>query len=95
MSVSELSKRLGISLSTVRSDLIDLENIGIAVRSRGGAGPCRTRTLTAVAAESSRAANRHAEQKQKIGVKAAELVQDSGCIVLDAGHDDPGSGQAL
>lgn len=83
VSASELSKRLGISLSTVRRDLIDLEDAGVAVRSRGGAGHAGN-VLTAVAAESSRAAN-HAEQKQKIGMKAAELVQDSGCIVLDAG----------
>jgi len=83
VSVNELSKRLGISLSTVRRDLIDLENVGIAVRSRGGAAHAAN-VLTVVAAESSRAAD-HAEQKQKIGMKAAELVQDSGCIVLDSG----------
>ncbi|MEW6264062.1 MAG: DeoR/GlpR family DNA-binding transcription regulator [Thermodesulfobacteriota bacterium] len=83
VSVSELSERLGISVSTVRRDLIDLEKMGIAVRSRGGAGQ-PGHELTIVAEESSRAA-RHAEQKQKIGAKAAELVENSGCIVLDAG----------
>ena len=83
VSVSELAETLGISVSTVRRDLIDLENEGIAVRSRGGAG-LAGHELTIVAAQSSRLAH-HAEQKQKIGMKAAEMVQDSGCIVLDAG----------
>lgn len=83
VSVSELSTRLGISISTVRRDLIDLENMGIAVRSRGGAGQAG-HELTIVAEKSSRT-SRHAEQKQKIGARAAELVQNSGCIVLDAG----------
>lgn len=83
VSVSELSERLGISVSTVRRDLIDLEKMGIAVRSHGGAGQAG-HELTIVAEGSSRA-SRHAEQKQKIGAKAAELVENSGCIVLDAG----------
>jgi DeoR family transcriptional regulator of aga operon/DeoR family fructose operon transcriptional repressor len=83
VSVSELSERLGISVSTVRRDLIDLEKMGIAVRSRGGAGQAG-HELAIVSEDSSRA-TRHAEQKQKIGAKAAEIVENSGCIVLDAG----------
>jgi DeoR/GlpR family transcriptional regulator of sugar metabolism len=83
VSVSELSDRLGISVSTVRRDLIDLEKMGLAVRTRGGAGQAG-HELTIVAEESSRAA-RHAEQKQKIGARAAVMVENSGCIVLDAG----------
>jgi DeoR family transcriptional regulator of aga operon/DeoR family fructose operon transcriptional repressor len=83
VSVSELSARLGISVSTVRRDLIDLEKMGIAVRSHGGAGQAG-HELTIVAEGSSRA-SRHSEQKQKIGARAAELVENSGCIVLDAG----------
>lgn len=83
ISVGELSKRLGISLSTVRRDLIDLENDGIIVRSRGGAGLVG-HELSLEATRSTRA-EEHTSQKQKIGMKAAELIENCGCIIIDAG----------
>jgi len=82
-SVNELAERLGISISTVRRDLIDLENEGIVIRSRGGAGLAGHK-LSLPAAQSSRA-EQHITQKHKIGRKAAELIENSGCAILDAG----------
>lgn len=82
-SVNELAERLGISISTVRRDLIDLENEGVVIRSRGGAG-LAGHNLTLPQAQSSRA-EKHISQKQKIGKRAAELIENSGCAILDAG----------
>lgn len=83
VSVAELSKRLGISISTVRRDLIDLESEGLVVRTRGGAG-LAGHELSLETARSARA-EEHSSQKEKIGQKAAELIENSGCIILDAG----------
>lgn len=83
VSVNELADRLGISISTVRRDLIDLERQGVVIRTRGGAG-LAGHELALEPGRSSRAVQ-HISEKQKIGRKAAELVEDSGCIILDTG----------
>lgn len=84
MSVSELAEELGISISTVRRDLVDLENMGKIIRTRGGAALIGSEFKVEEMAQSSRAV-KHIEEKKLIGMKVAELVEYSGCIVLDNG----------
>lgn len=83
LSVHELTKRLKISPSTVRRDLIELEEEGEILRTRGGARYGK-HTLVLDADARSRAV-RSIEQKERIGAKAAEMVMDAGCLILDAG----------
>lgn len=83
VSAGELARQLGISLSTVRRDLIELENEGVIVRTRGGAGINGHNLVLSPAAVSR--AIQHTGEKSRIAEKAVELVADAGCIVLDAG----------
>lgn len=82
VSASELAVRLNSSLSTVRRDLIELENEGFIVRTRGGGQS--TPNLVLSAAATSRAPQ-HSDEKARIAQKAVEFIAEAGCIVLDAG----------
>ncbi|WP_110955085.1 DeoR/GlpR family DNA-binding transcription regulator [Anaerosinus massiliensis] len=83
ISAADLAENLTISLSTVRRGLIELEEEGLIVRTRGGASTTNS-NLALDTGLSKRAVERH-EEKIKIGKKAAELIRDAGCIILDAG----------
>lgn len=83
ISINKLAERLNISLSTVRRDLIDLEEEGLVVRSRGGAS-LAGHELVLEAVASSRAVQ-HTEEKIRIAEKAVDLVSEAGCIILDSG----------
>ena len=83
LSVHELTKRLKISPSTVRRDLIELEEEGEILRTLGGARYGQ-HTLVLDADARTRAVH-NIEQKERIGAKAAAMVMDAGCLILDAG----------
>lgn len=80
--VAELAKLVHTSLSTLRRDLIELEQAGLVVRTRGGA--CLAGRLPDEMSEHVRA-QKHAVEKRKIGQVAAKLVEGAGSIILDAG----------
>lgn len=73
---------LKVSLSTIRRDLIELEQAGVLIRTRGGA--CLSHCLPEAGKTEVRAQMRTAE-KHKIGRLAAKLVERAGSIILDAG----------
>lgn len=82
VSVSSLSERFGVSEVTIRKDLSALEDESIVVRTHGGA----------VLAEHFRfdlpfdaQAERHAEEKRRIGAAAAARIGDHDRIALAAG----------
>lgn len=77
-SASELSKKLNVSVVTIRSDLEKLEKKGFAVKMRGGAQPVYNRTIID-------RINSMAEEKQRIAKKAAELINDGDRIMILAG----------
>ena len=77
-SVSQMSEKLGVSTVTIRSDLNNLDNKGIIIRSRGGASPAfhpnviiRQGLMT--------------EEKNRIARAAANLVHDGDTIMIEAG----------
>ncbi len=76
--VSELSKRLNVSVVTIRSDLDKLEKKGFAVKMHGGAQPVYNRTII----ERMSSMN---EEKQRIAKKAAELINDGDRVMILAG----------
>jgi len=84
--VSDLSELFGVSQNTIRRDLQKLEEEGLIKRTHGGAVvdefygvdlPFATRE------------DKYREEKQRIGKKAAELIQDGETIILDAGTSCP------
>jgi DeoR/GlpR family transcriptional regulator of sugar metabolism len=77
-----LACKLGVSESSVRRDLIELERQGLVRRVRGGAvslqvqGESRSMGWTA---------NRAREEKQRIGKAAAALLEEGQTLIMDGG----------
>lgn len=79
--VKELSDTLRVSEATLRTDLKEMENEGLLQRTHGGA---TLQDKTDSENRFSSRAKRNTEQKIAIGRKAAELVENGQCILLDA-----------
>lgn len=80
VSLQDLVERVKASESTVRRDLEHLDRIGQIRRTRGGAAYIGE-SLTAFEDRRSRAA----AEKQQIGRRAADLVEDGETVLLDGG----------
>jgi DeoR family galactitol utilization operon repressor len=78
LSVSLLSRELGVSEVTIRSDLNALEERGLLNRSRGGAHPALHHGIV-------ERQQQNLEQKNRIARAAAELVRDGDRIMIEAG----------
>lgn len=79
--VTELAKQFEVTPETIRGDLLKLEKQGILMRTYGGA------ILAGSAVQELSIAERDAlnsDAKQKIGKRAAELIDDGDTIFLDA-----------
>jgi DeoR family transcriptional regulator of aga operon len=87
VSVEALSTRLGVSLATVRRDLARLEREGLVRRTHGGARSASAVAWEALSFDSSFREQevRHAEEKRRIGLAAAELVRDGETVGLTPG----------
>jgi DeoR family transcriptional regulator of aga operon len=79
---SELSDIFGVSTVTIRQDLDFLGNQGLLQKTYGGAIANGEPTLDS---EFSQRAMDHADQKQKIGARAASIIKPGETILLDAG----------
>ncbi len=82
VSVSALSDALDVSDVTVRRDLSHLEERKLLRRTHGGA---TTRDHIVRDRPVSEKASQHAEEKRRIGVAAAALVEDHDRIILASG----------
>ena len=80
--VSDLSKECQVSKVTIRNDLIQLEQKGMLIRTRGGA--LRQESVSADFHLSEKR-RRHYREKQLIGKKAAALIQNGEKIIFDSG----------
>lgn len=81
VTVKELAERIGVSEATLRTDLNQLEQDGLLTRTHGGAvlnGELEIETRFSVRKMKNK------KEKQKIALKALELVQEKQCIILDA-----------
>jgi len=78
LSVSLLSRELGVSEVTIRSDLKTLEEKGYLCRSRGGAYPALHQSIV-------ERQQLNIEAKNRIARAAAELVRDGDRIMIEAG----------
>lgn len=80
--VAELAAAFGVSAMTIRRDLAELAARGLIDRTYGGAVIQRP---TAVEPTYNEKVRLHAEEKDRIGRAAAELVTDGDTLILDAG----------
>jgi DeoR family galactitol utilization operon repressor len=78
ISVARMSELLGVSLVTIRSDLNDLSQKGILLRTRGGAAPAYHPNVL-------ERQNLNVEAKNRIAQAAAALVGDGDTIMIEAG----------
>jgi len=83
VSITRLSKLLGVSEMTVRRDLIQLEKMGLCRRTRGGAVNVRRMLVHDIPYNEREIL--HVAEKVAIGRAAAELVQEGETIAIDAG----------
>ncbi len=82
MSVADLARQFDVSEMTVRRDLHEMEQAGRVIRTPGGAALRRAITFEKDYAER---LQKMAEAKDRIGRKAASLVNPGESIVLDSG----------
>ncbi len=80
--VTSLSKKFGVSEVTIRNDLVQLEKKNILIRAHGGAMKYQR---VGIDFELDIKSQKHLEEKQKIGKKAAQLIKDGDTIILDSG----------
>lgn len=82
--VAPLAERFGVSMQTIRKDLLFLQERGVAERSYGGAiAADAVNVIAEPAVEMKRAS--HVDEKARIGALAASMVQPGDSIVLDSG----------
>jgi len=87
-----LCRELGSSESSVRRDLTQLEAAGVLKRVYGGAMAIETRGH---ALDFDWQSTRMAEEKRRIGQRAAELVEDGQTLILDGGSTTAAVARAL
>ena len=78
LSVSALSKDLGVSEVTIRSNLKGMEERGLLTRTHGGAQP-------ATLADVLERRREHAAEKERIAEAAAALITDGDRVMIEAG----------
>lgn len=82
ITVNELSKALDVTGTTIRKDLSELENLGMIVRTHGGALlPSHTKVEWNFIQKS----QQHVEEKSVIAKKALEFVKPGDSVILDSG----------
>lgn len=78
VSVSELAKRLNVTVVTARADLATLEKEGLLVRTHGGAVPAQhPKMIERVQAEKG--------VKAAIAKEAASMIEDGDTVIISAG----------
>src|SRR5687767_15959722 len=83
--VTSLAKRFGVSMQTVRKDLRFLSERGIMARAYGGAIDSKAVGETDSEAPYEAKRTSHLEEKRRIGVRAAAMVNPGDTIVIDSG----------
>lgn len=82
-SVRELAERFGVSVVTIRRDLDELERKGLIIKTHGGAVQLNHETHAELRLTEREA--QYQQEKERIGAKAAQLVQPGQTIIMDEG----------
>ncbi|MCM3567345.1 DeoR/GlpR family DNA-binding transcription regulator [Neobacillus mesonae] len=83
VTVNELTDLLNISAATIRSDLNQMEKNGLLIRTHGGA-MVKDEDSDTVDKKYEIREKKFRAEKQRIGYKAFQFIQEGQCIVLDA-----------
>ncbi len=78
---AQLAAQYNVSLETIRIDLNHLDQQGIVRKTHGGATMVEEYSEVSIDLK----VNEHAQDKQKIGLKALQYIQDDTTIFLDPG----------
>ncbi len=81
-SIDELCRRFRVSEMTIRRDLSDLEREGLLVRTHGGA---KLKESAFFEISFAAKAFQFVKEKKRIAERAAEMVQDGDCVIIDSG----------
>ncbi len=84
VSVADLSKSFEVSEVTIRNDLAQLEKKNMLLRARGGAMKVK-QTYVGMDHTLSDKQKENLQEKQDIGKKAIELIEEGNTIILDSG----------
>lgn len=79
--LESLAQRFGVSIQSVRRDIIHLDRLHLIQRFHGGAGPSQSTIRLGYREKGARAA----QAKMRIGRAAAALVPDGAVLFLDVG----------
>jgi DeoR/GlpR family transcriptional regulator of sugar metabolism len=82
VSVQDLTERTGVSEVTIRKDLTILEEMGLLVRTHGGAQLAEDFSLRRDLASR---AGEHVQEKREIASAAARLISEGDTVYLDSG----------
>ncbi len=80
-SVTDLAESFGVSAVTIRTDLSALEQMGVVVRTHGGALPRGDSDELPINVKQTL----HRAEKVRIAAAAAELIRDGETVILDSG----------
>jgi len=80
--VPEISKQFGVSVVTIRNDLIKLEKKNLLIRTHGGA--IKEQRVSFDFAVNQKA-EMHTQEKLRIANKAVEFIMEGDTIILDSG----------
>ena len=83
LDVSDLSQQLGVNMVTIRRDLDRLETAGLLRRAHGGA--YAPQNPVGVEMNFSIRLSYHAQAKERIARRAADLIEEGDTVYLDAG----------
>ncbi len=79
--VAELADSFGVSAVTIRTDLTALEQMGVVVRTHGGALPRGDSDELPINVKQTL----HRAEKVRIAAAAAEMIRDGETVILDSG----------
>ena len=79
--ISELARRFNVSTETVRRDFDALSDDGLISRAHGGASAPAQGHYPGLDERT----NARIEERERIGLRAAELVQDGETVMIDSG----------
>ena len=91
--VGALAKHLNISPLTIRKDLEELQDRGILQRTHGGALLSNSGALFDPSLKEKE--RRQADEKRRIAIASAALVQEGQCVLLDSGTTTMAIAKAL
>ena len=82
VSVNELNKKFNVSEVTIRNDLSHLEKKGLLIKTRGGGLKIQR---VGIDQQLNEKAKIFSKEKQAIGKKAAEIINNNDTIIIDSG----------